>query len=92
MRAALLLILLFFFGLAGYVAWHLGRITPGGQVPKLVVAGLFLLWMVAAFSSMFLRNRLPYPAVVALYEVGMPWLIAFAYLLIAFFLADIAVL
>jgi hypothetical protein len=83
---------LFFFGLAGYVAWHLGRITPGGQVPKLVVAGLFLLWMVVAFSSMFLRNRLPYPAVVALYEVGMPWLIAFAYLLIAFFLADIAVL
>ena len=56
------------------------------------MAGLFLLWMAAAFSSMFLRNRLPYPAVVALYEIGWPWLIAFAYLLIAFILADLAVL
>jgi hypothetical protein len=92
MRVGFIIILLVFFGLVGYVTWHLWRITPGGQVPKLVVSGLFLLWMVAAFSSMFLRNRLPYPAVVALYEAGQPWLIAFAYLAIAFVLADIAVL
>ena len=92
MRAGFFLIVLVFFGLVGYVTWHLGRITPGGRVAKCVVAGLFLLWLVAAFSSMFLRNRLPYPAVVALYEVGWPWLIAFAYLGIAFVLADIAVL
>lgn len=92
MRAGFILIVLVFFGLVAYVSWHLWRITPGGQVAKFAIAGLFLLWMVAAFSSMFLRNRLPYPAVVALYEAGQPWLIAFAYLLILFILADIAVL
>ena len=92
MRSGFFFIILAFFALVGYVSWHLWRITPGGKVPKLVVAGLFLLWMAAAFSSMLLRNRLPYPAVVALYEAGQPWLIAFAYLAIAFVLADIAVL
>lgn len=92
MRAAFLFILLIFFGLVAYAAWHLWRITPGGWGAKSLVAGLFLLWMVAAFSSMLLRSRLPYPAVVALYEVGQPWLIFFAYLLIVFVLADVAVL
>lgn len=92
MRSGFIIILLVFFGLVGYTTWHLWHITPGGQAPKLVVAGLFLVWMVAAFSSMLLRNRLPYPAVVALYEAGQPWLIAFAYLLIVFILADIATL
>ena len=92
MRVGFLVILLVFFGLVAYVTWHLWRIMPGSWVAKSLVAGLFLLWMVAAFSSMLLRNRLPYPAVVAIYEVGQPWLIAFAYLLIAFVLADIAVL
>ena len=92
MRAGFLLIILVFFSLVAYVTWHLWRITPGNQTAKSIVSGLFLLWMVAAFSSMFLRNSLPYPAVVALYEAGQPWLIAFAYLLILFVLADIAVL
>ena len=92
MRAGFVLIILVFFGLVAYVTWHLWRITPGNQTVKSIVSGLFLLWMVAAFSSMFLRNKLPYPAVVALYEAGQPWLIAFAYLLILFVLADIAVL
>ena len=91
MRSGFFFIILTFFALVGYVTWHLWRITPGGRVPKFVVAGLFLLWMAAAFSSMLLRNRLPYPAVVALYEAGQPWLIAFAYLAIAFVLADFAV-
>ena len=92
MRAGFFFIVLTFFVLVGYVTWHLWRITPGGRVAKCLVSGLFLLWMAAAFSSMFLRSRLPYPAVVALYEAGQPWLIAFAYLLIAFVLADIAAL
>ena len=34
-----------------YVVWHLWRITPGGWVAKLVVAGLFLLWMAASFAE-----------------------------------------
>ena len=92
MRAGIFVILFVFFGLVGYATWHLWRITPGGRAAKAIVALLFLLWMAAAFSSMLLRSRLPYPAIVALYEVGQPWLIAFAYLLIAFVLADIAVL
>ena len=70
MRAGFIIILLVFIGLVAYVSWHLWRITPGGQVAKLAIAGMFLLWMVAAFSSMLLRNRLPYLAVVALYEAG----------------------
>lgn len=92
MRVGFLFILLVFLGLVAYVTWHLWRITPGSQMVKSIVSGLFLIWMVAAFASMILRTRLPYPAVVALYEVGQPWLIAFIYLLIAFVLADIAVL
>ena len=92
MRAGFIIIILVFFGLVAYVTWHLWRITPGNQAAKSIVSGLFLLWMVAAFSSMFLRNRLPYLAVVALYEAGQPWLIAFAYLAIIFVLADIAVI
>lgn len=86
------MIVFVFFTLVGYATWHLWRITPGADVFKYLVAGLFLVWMVAAFASMLLRKRLPYPAVVALYEVGQPWLIAFAYLLIVFALADIATL
>lgn len=75
-----------------YVTWHLWRITPGGWVVKLVVAGLFLLWMVAAFASMLLRNKAPVSTVSVLYEVGHPWMIAFLYLLIVFIVADIGVL
>ena len=92
MRAGFLLIVLVFFGLVTYVTWHLWRITPGSWGAKSIVCSLFLLWMLAAFSSMLLRSILPYSAVVALYEVGQPWLIAFAYLLIAFVIADIAIL
>ena len=92
MRAGFIFILLVFFGLVAYVTWHLWRITPGGWGAKSIVSGLFLLWMAAAFSSMLLRSRLPYPAVIALYEAGQPWLIAFAYLAIAFVVADIATL
>ncbi len=92
MRTGFFLILLIFFGLVGYTTWHLWRITPGDKLVKFLVAGLFLLWMAAAFGSLLLRKRIPYPAVVALYEAGLPWLIAFAYLLIFFIVADIATL
>jgi len=75
-----------------YVTWHLWRITPGGWVAKLVVAGLFLLWMAAAFASMLLREKASISTITALYELGHPWMIAFLYLLITFILADIGVL
>jgi hypothetical protein len=72
--------------------WHLWRITPGGWVAKLAVTGLFLLWMVAAFASMLLRQKASIATITALYEIGHPWMIAFLYLLIVFILADIGVL
>ena len=75
-----------------YVTWHLWRITPGGWVAKLLVAGLFLLWMAAGFASMLLRDKASIPTITVLYEVGHPWMIAFLYLLIVFLVADIGVL
>ena len=75
-----------------YVTWHLWRITPGGWVVKLLAAGLFLLWMAAAFASMLLRDKASVPTITVLYELGHPWMIAFLYLLIAFILADFGVL
>lgn len=76
--------------LAGYVCWHLWRITPWGQVAKGVVAGLFLLWMASSFSTLVLPERLPVRWATLLYEVGHPWMIAFLYLLILFLVADVA--
>jgi len=92
MRTGIIIILA--AGLLGvlYVTWHLWRITPGGWAPKLLVTGLFLFWMAAAFSSMLLRDRASISTITAFYEVGHPWMIAFLYLLIVFILADIGVL
>jgi len=92
MRVALVLVLLVLMGVVAYVTWHLWRITPGGTTGKMVVAGLFLLWTAAAFATILVRDRLSTPVTVVLYEVGQPWIVAFAYLLIAFLLADLAVL
>ena len=41
---------------------------------------------------MGLRNRVPVPAIVALYEIGHPWMIAYLYLIIAFLLTDSGIL
>ena len=92
MRAGFITILIVFFVTVAYVVWHLWRITPGGWAPKLVATILFLLWMVAAFSSMGLRSRASISTISALYEIGHPWMIAYLYLLIAFIIADIGVL
>jgi len=92
MRTGFFVVLLFFFATIAYVVWHLWRLTPGGWTVKLVVTGLFCLWMVAAFASMGLRDKAPFSVIATLYEVGHPWMIAYLYLLIAFLLADIGVL
>ena len=72
-----------------YVVWHLWRIAPGGWPVKLTVAGLFVLWMVLAFASLGLSEKVPIKAAVLMQEVGMPFLIAFLYLLLVFMVADI---
>ncbi|MBO7575316.1 MAG: metallophosphoesterase [Bacteroidales bacterium] len=92
MRTGIIVILIGTVLGVAYVTWHLWRITPGSWVAKLLVGGLFLLWMAAAFASMLLRDKASIPTITALYEVGHPWMIASLYLLIAFLLADIGVL
>ena len=76
--------------LAMYVSWHLWRITPSGWPVKLTIVGLFLLWMASFFVGFFITERIPLKAAIVFYEVGNTWLIAFLYLFIVFFLADIA--
>lgn len=78
--------------LAGYVGWHLWRITPMGWPLKIAVTGLFMLWMVSFFVGFFVMERFPVKVAAVLYEVGTLWLVAYLYLLIIFFLADMATL
>ena len=73
-----------------YVTWHLWRIAPGGWPVKCTVAGLFVLWMALSFASLGLSEKVPVPVAVAMQEAGMPWMIAFLYLLLVFAVADIA--
>ena len=88
MRGGILAIFALVLALTGYVCWHLWRITPQGW--KLVVVGLFLLWMASMFAGFAYMERIPVKAACVLYEVGNTWLIAFMYLVIVFILADIA--
>lgn len=90
MGSRFLIVLFAFFASLAYVVWHLWRITPGGWVLKLTAAGLFLLWMALAFAGFGLTERVPVRTATILYEAGHPWLIAFLYLLLVFFLADVA--
>ena len=76
------------FALTGYVCWHLWRITPPGW--KMVVTGLFVLWMASMFVGFACLERVPVKAACALYEVGNTWMIAFLYLLLVFLVADLA--
>ena len=90
MRAGFIGILALVFALTGYVCWHLWRITPQGW--KLVVLGLFVLWMASMFAGFALTERVPVKVATVLYEVGNTWMIAFLYLLLVFIVADIAAL
>ena len=89
MRTGFLFIVVLFLAFLGYVVWHLWRITPGGWPVKLVVVGLFLLWMALAFANMGLSEKMSVKAASFLTDVGHPWMIAFLYLVIVFVLADI---
>ena len=89
MRTGFLIIVVLFLASLGYVIWHLWRITPGGWPVKLVAVGLFLLWMVLAFTNIWLSEKVSVKTASVLTDVGYPWMIAFLYLLIVFVLADI---
>ena len=88
MRTGFIAILALVFALTGYVCWHLWRIAPSGW--KLVVTGLFLLWMASMFAGFAFTERVPVKIATVLYEVGNTWMIAFLYLLLVFIVADIA--
>lgn len=90
MRAGIIILLALVLSLTGYVCWHLWRITPPGW--KLAVVCIFVLWMASLFVGFAINDRIPMGAASVLYEVGNTWLIAFAYLLMIFILADIAAL
>lgn len=91
MRAGVLIsISALILALVGYVCWHLWRITPQGW--KLAVVGGFVLWMASLFVGFAVNDKLPMTAATVLYEVGNTWLIAFLYLLLIFFVADLAAL
>ena len=82
--------MVFIIALTGYAGWHLWRIAPHGW--KLVVVLLFLVWTASFFIGFAFIEHIPIKAATALYEVGNTWLIAFMYLLLLFFIADIAAL
>ena len=75
---------------AGYVCWHLWRITPQGW--KWVSVVVFVLWMTSLFVGYAINDRIPMGVASVLYEVGNTWIIAFLYLLLIFIVADIATL
>lgn len=76
--------------LTGYVCRHLWCIAPQGW--KCFAAGVFLLWMALMIAGNAVSDRLPMGAASVLYELGNTWLMVFLYLLLLFFLADVAVL
>ena len=90
MRTTFIVILGAILLLVAYVCWHLWRITPAGWPVKLTVTMLFLLWMGTAIVGIGFTERLPVSLATVFSEVGHPWLIAFLYLLLLFFVADVA--
>ena len=89
MRTGFFIIVLAFLASLIYVVWHLWRITPGGWPIKLLVIGLFLLWMALAFANMGLSEKVSVRTASIIADVGYPWMIAFLYFLTVFILADI---
>ena len=92
MRVGFPILILAFFAALVYVTWHLWRITPGGWPAKVLVTGLFLLWMALAFVNMPLSEKVSVRAATVLYNVGYPWLMALLYLLLTFIVADVLAL
>lgn len=77
---------------AGYVSWHLWRITPGGWGFKMTVSALFILWMGLAIGGFFLTEKVSVQAAKFIYIVGNTWWVVILYLLMIFLLGDLAIL
>ena len=82
MKPHFILIIAVFFLTLAYELFYLWRITPGTWPLKLVVTGAFSLWFVVAYAGFALTERFSVKTATILYEVGLPWMIAFLYLLL----------
>ena len=89
MRTRFVIILVVFALSLGYVLWHLWRIVPGGWPWKLATMLAFLLWFGVAVAGFGLTEKVYVKTATVLYEAGLPWMIAFLYLLLLFFAADL---
>ena len=89
MRTRFVIILVVFALSLGYVLWHLWRIVPGGWPWKLATMLAFLLWFGVAVAGFGLTEKVSVKTATVLYEAGLPWMIAFLYLLLLFFAADL---
>lgn len=87
-----LLPLAFLLSMVAYEGWHLWKIVPGGWPVKGIVTGLFVLWFCVFIAGLAFTESFSVRTATVLSEIGMPWMIAFVYLLLFFLLADLAVL
>ncbi|MBR1538902.1 MAG: metallophosphoesterase, partial [Bacteroidales bacterium] len=92
MKVRIILVLIILLATNTYVVWHLWRITPSGWPAKLTVALFFVLWTCLFVAGLAATERVSIRTATFLYEAGMPWMIAFLYLLLLFAIADIGVL
>ena len=91
-RYGLILGFAFLLVSAGYVSWHLWRITPGAWGFKVTASAIFILWMGLAFAGFFLTEKVPVRTATVLYVIGNTWWFVILYLLLIFLLGDLAVL
>lgn len=89
MRTRFVIILVIFALSLGYVLWHQWRIIPGGWPLKLAGVLVFMLWFGVAVAGFGLTEKVSVKTATVLYEAGLPWMIAFLYLLLLFFAADL---
>ena len=87
MRTGFVIILVVFALSLGYVLWHQWRIIPGGWPLKLAGVLVFMLWFGVAVAGFGLTEKVSVKTATVLYEAGLPWMIAFLYLLLLFFAA-----
>ena len=92
MKLKIILVLVVFALSLAYVLWRLWCVTPGGWPWKLAVTGVFVLWFGVAIAGFALTEHFSVKMATQLYEVGLPWLIAFLYLLLICVVTDVAVL
>lgn len=92
MRSRFILILAVSALTFAYVLWHLWRITPGGWPWKLAVSSAFVLWSGMAIVGFSMTERFSIKTATLLYVTGLPWMIAYLYLLLIFVVLDLVTL